>query len=349
MRLKSGSGSVLLVFSLWILMVFALFLGRTYNAVNGRGETPAQNICVAVTISPGATLQEVAGLLSDTGVIPSADEFVFVAEFLHLDQRIQAGDYVLPYGESNRRLLSRLTDAGAEARLVTVPEGYTSRQIAALLHRAIGLDSAAFITAVQDTSLLKKYGIEAPSFEGFLFPDSYHFTRNMTPTWVIDMMVRRFFEVFDESLRQRASKLGFSLTEAVTLASIIEGEMRIPSEAGRISAVYHNRLKRGMRLQADPTIQYIIKNGPRRLYNGDLAIKSPYNTYLYAGLPPGPVCNPGKTALKAALYPAEEPYLYMVARGDGSHAFNVDFKNHLQDKARLDSIRIAVEKQRRKR
>lgn len=136
--------------------------------------------------------------------------------------------------------------------------------------------------------------------------------------------------------------MGFTQTQIVTIASIIEGEMLHKSEAPLISAVYHNRLKKRMPLQADPTIQYIIKGAPRRLFRSDLAKESPYNTYLHRGLPPGPVCNPGETSLNAALYPASESYLFMVSTGDGYHAFNYTFEDHIRDKARLDSLRQAL-------
>ncbi len=347
MRRAIQARDLVALLSLVLLTLTALFLARTYDALYGGGRERGNAVYADITVTPGMTLQEIARLLADAGVISSVDDFIFAAEFRGLAERIQAGRYVLPCGSSNQRLLRDLTENGAAALLVTLPEGATARKMASILKREIGLDSAAFMEAVRDSALLKKYGIEAPTLEGFLFPDSYHFTRNMSPAWVIDMMVRRFFEVFDDSMRARAEQLGLSLNEAVTLASIIQGEMTLKSEAPLISAVYHNRLKRGMRLQADPTIQYIIKNGPRRLYKGDLNIKSPYNTYLHKGLPPGPVCNPGKTALRAALHPADEPYLYMVARGDGSHAFNVDFESHLKDKTRLDRIRREWEKTRK--
>jgi UPF0755 protein len=336
--------NIVFLLCLVLLTFLGLLLGRTYDAIYGVSGVPADGVYAQITVSPGMTLQEVARLLADSGVVGSAEEFIFAAEFQDLDERVQAGRYVLSYGKTNQQILRDLTNNGATALLVTLPEGATARRMASILKREIGLDSAAFMKSVFDSVLLKKYGIEAPSFEGFLFPDSYHFTRDMDPAWIIDMMVRRFFTIFDDSLQNRALQLGLSLNEAVTLASIIQGEMTLESEAPLISAVYHNRLKQGMKLQADPTIQYIIKNGPRRLYKGDLSIESPYNTYLHGGLPPGPVCNPGKTALRAALYPADKPYLYMVARGDGSHAFNVDFESHLKDKTRLDRIRRELAK-----
>lgn len=332
----------LIIASICSAMLLGVLAGRTYNAIYGRNQSPQGGVYAIVSISPGMSVKDVASLLEDAGVITKARDFVFAAGLLNFDQRIQAGEYVLPYGQSNWALLSRLINAGSAATLITIPEGYTCRQIAKLLSKKIGMDSTAFVYAAFDTTLLKKYGIKAPSFEGFLFPDSYNFYRTMTPSWVIDLMVRRFFQVYDSLMAAKAADMGLSLTEAVTLASIIEGEMIYDWEAPLISAVYNNRLRKRMLLQADPTIQYLTPEGPRRLYRSDLAIDSPYNTYIYPGLPPGPVCNPGKVALQAALNPAPEPFLYLVSKGDGSHAFNTDYESHLRDKARLDSLRAAL-------
>lgn len=323
-------------------MLLGVLAGRTYNAIYGHNTGQADGVYAIIPIAPGQTVQDVAELLEESGVIERSQDFVFAARFLKFEQNIQAGEYVLPFGESNWALLSRLINAGSSSSLITIPEGYTACQIASLLTKKIGLDSAAFMHAAHDTVLLKKYGIDAPSFEGFLFPDSYNFYRSMSASWIIDQMVRRFFEVYDSTMQARTEELGFSMTEAVTLASIIEGEMIYKSEAPNISAVYHNRLKKKMRLQADPTIQYIIPDSPRRLLKRDLKINSPYNTYKRRGLPPGPVCNPGKTALEASLFPANKPYLYLVAQGDGSHAFNTNFSDHLRDKSKLDSLRAAI-------
>ncbi len=338
---------LLIIVFLCVTTFLGVLAGHTYNAIYAENDLLPDSTLRIITITPGMTVQEVALQLENAGVIERSRDFTFAAGFLDFEGRIQAGEYFLPFGESNRKLLSRLVNAGSSANLVTIPEGYTARQIAKLLRKKIGLDSTAFMCSVYDSSLIKRYEIDAPSFEGFLFPDSYNFYLKMSAVDVIDLMVKRFFQVYDSTMRTETEKIGLSLNDLVTLASIIEGEMTFKSEAPSISAVYHNRLKNRMRLQADPTIQYIVKNGPRRLYNGDLAINSPYNTYIYRGLPPGPVCNPSIVALKAALNPAEEPYLYLVANGDGSHSFNVKFKDHLKAKARLDSIRADVAKRRR--
>jgi UPF0755 protein len=195
--------------------------------------------------------------------------------------------------------------------------------------------------AVRDTALLNRYGIKAPSFEGFLFPDSYSLFHEMKPSWVVQRMVRRFFQMYDAQHMARAASLGLTMAQAITLASIIEGEVKIAEEGPLISAVYYNRLKKRMLLQADPTIQYILAD-KRRLYRSDLTIDSPYNTYVHPGLPPGPVCNPGELAIESALSPAPVPYIFMVSQGDGSHAFNTTLADHLRSKVKLDSLREIV-------
>ncbi len=265
---------------------------KVYLAVYGPNESSARGEFAEISITPGMTLQEVALNLQDRGLISSAREFLFSARFLLLDRTVQAGMYPLPYGESNAQLLYRLNHAGANAQHVTIPEGLTCREIASLLRREIDLDSGAFMQAVYDTVLLQRFQIAAPSFEGFLFPDSYNFYYDMRPSWVIQQMVRKFFQVADSVFVNRAAAAGLTLTQAVTLASIIEGEMHNREEASLISAVYHNRLRKKMLLQADPTIQYVIPGPRRRLHRSDLQVNSPYNTYLHPGLPPGPVCRP---------------------------------------------------------
>ncbi|HEX7343480.1 MAG TPA: endolytic transglycosylase MltG [bacterium] len=333
--------SVFLI-SLGGIIVLAALLAKAYIAIYTRNPPRPAGEFAEISITEGMNVHEIATLLLDKKVIRNAREFIFSARLLRLDDRIQAGVYPLPYGQTNALLLLRLTTAGASAALITIPEGMISYEIAQLLEQKIGLDSAVFMKAVYDTALCAKNDIHAPSLEGYLFPDSYHFYREMRADWIAQRMVNRFHQVFDSSFQARSAALGLSTNEVVTLASIIEGEMQDPGEDAIISAIYHNRLNKRMLLQADPTIQYIICNNRRRLYRSDLAVPSPYNTYLHAGLPPGPVCNPGKRALRAALNPASVPYLFMVSQGDGTHAFSIDLSDHLMAKARLDSLREAL-------
>jgi UPF0755 protein len=220
--------------------------------------------------------------------------------------------------------------------------------IASELQRRIGIDSSDFMQVVHDTAFIRKMGLETVSLEGYLFPETYNFYIGMNPYDLAQRMVHQFQQIFTGEMKAQAAKLGFSLNQIVILSSIIQGEIVYDSEAPIVSGVYHNRLKRGMKLQADPTIQYLLPDGPRRLSLNDLKIESYYNTYLHLGLPPGAVNNPGLIALKAALYPAKVPYLYFVARGDGYHNFNVSADEHLAAKKQFNLFRRQVYNQTKK-
>jgi len=301
-----------------------------------------------VEIRRGLNVRQIGQILHQKGVIRSPWEFTFSARLLGWDDQLKAGRYEIPLGKSNYKILKMLVEGKLSSQRVCIPEGTTAREIASILRREIQIDSTRFMQLVNDGLFCRKLGIEANSLEGYLFPDTYDFYWGMREEAVIEKLVETFKKVMDDSLQERAQELGMTVHQVVTLASIIEGEAMVEEEKPLISAVYHNRLKRGMRLQADPTIQYIIKDGPRRLLKEDLEIDSPYNTYKYPGLPPGPVNNPGRRSIIAALYPAPVDYLYFVARGDGSHVFSRTLREHLIAKRAFDRIRREVMKERRK-
>ena len=211
--------------------------------------------------------------------------------------------------------------------------------IASSIQSNFNIKKDSFIKASKNKKLLKKWDIKSNSFEGYLFPDTYLLAEDVDAEGVIDKMVSEYNKNITPSMRKRMIELGLSEGEILTLASIIEGEAIYDSERPRISGVYHNRLKKRMRLQADPTIQYIIEDSPRRLLNKDLKIKSPYNTYLNYGLPPGPINNPGIESIKAALYPEKIDFLFFVARGDGYHTFTKTEKEHNLAKKEFQKIR----------
>jgi UPF0755 protein len=210
---------------------------------------------------------------------------------------------------------------------VTIPEGSTIWQIATLLDAEGLVDKQRFLELSMDPSLASFYVPEANSLEGFLFPDTYHFIKGIGGDGVIETIVQRFFREFTREDERRARELGMSVYEIVTLASIIEKEAVVDREKPIIAGVFYNRLRRGMRLQADPTVLY----GQRRrgrITRRDLRAKHPYNTYVQNGLPPGPIANPGAAALKAALYPARVSYLYFVSKNDGTHYFSRTLRDH---------------------
>jgi len=295
-----------------------------------------------VQIKPGMTFNQIVNYLLENNVISSELSFEISAHILGVQDELKAGKYRITGGESNYSLLQKLSEGKVAIEWVTIPEGKTARQIAGILVDRVEVDSARFMALVNDSAFSRQLGIAADRLEGFLFPETYGLHWGMNARQIIKLMVSHYQERFDSTLQARSRELGLTELEVVTLASIIEGEAVVDSERTTISAVYHNRLDRGMLLQADPTIQYIIDDGPRRLLNRDLEIDSPYNTYKNPGLPPGPINNPGLASIKAALYPADEKYLYFVARGDGSHIFSKTLNEHLRAKAEFDKYRKEI-------
>jgi len=297
-------------------------------------------------IEEGEVLESVAGKLKEARLIDSRFCFIFTGKLLRAENRIPVGLISIPAGLSNFEIFRRIVFNRTNTANVIIREGWPAKTIAAHLRKRCDIDSVEFMQAVNDTVFIRELGIEAPSLEGYLFPETYNLYVGMDAREAIKRMVGQFNRVFDDSLKSRVVKLGFSVNQIITLASIIEGEIIYNSEANTVSSVYHNRLRIGMPLQADPTIQYIIPDGPRRLRYSDLKVDSPYNTYLRKGLPPGPIGNPGKRTIMAALYPKKTPYLYFVAKGDGYHSFNSNIEAHLQDKLKFNKIRrqVALEK-----
>lgn len=293
-------------------------------------------------IRSGTSFNQIMRLLVHRNIVESDWKPRFTARLLGWRGKLKAGKYRIRSELSSYGLLKLLVDGRVAVERVTLPEGLQSRELAAILANRIEVDSTRFVAGVQDQDFCKALGIPGSSLEGFLFPDTYDFYWGMNAKQVIRIMVNQFHSQFNDSLRMGAEATGKSIIEILTLASIIEGEAVLDSERALISAVYHNRLRRGMRLQADPTIQFIIPDGPRRLLKKDLEMDSPYNTYRYSGLPPGPINNPGLASIVASMNPARANYLYFVANGDGSHTFSMTLQEHLRAKARFDSYRRSV-------
>jgi len=218
-----------------------------------------------------------------------------------------------------------------------------------LLANQLSFTAEEFMQYLNDKTLLQQLGIQSPSLEGYLFPDTYDFIDMDGPPTVIRRMVNHFFQIIDDSLLNEITASKRSLHAVLTLASIIEGECLVDEERPIVASVYLNRLRRRMRLESDPTIQYILPDGPRRLLNSDIEIDSPYNTYRRRGLPPGPINNPGLKSILAAIRPANTNYLYMVAVGDGTHSFTHDYDEFLKAKRHFQRIRrkIALEAMRK--
>jgi len=292
-----------------------------------------------VSVITGSTLGEISKQLYEKKIISNEQMFRWAVQIMGKEKEIPVGTFQLVDTQSNYDIIKQLVYGSPELIKVRLLEGWSVKQIAAYLNEVMGFEPDEILNISKDYRFLKKHNIKASTIEGYLFPDTYLFFNGDTPTSVLDNVVSEYKKFWRDAFRDRARELNMTEHEVVTLASIIEGEAIYDKERPTISGVYHNRLNRGMRLQADPTIQYIIEDGPRRLLNRDLRIDSPYNTYKHKGLPPGPINSPGAQSLKAALYPEENEYLFFVARGDGYHTFTTNEKDHNIAKKQLQKLR----------
>lgn len=283
-------------------------------------------------VERGWSARSVIAHLKSAGIVRSALALDMACRVYYPGERFKAGEYLFTPPIGTRDALFRMFGGRIYLEPVTVPEGLTGREIADLLRPGDPDGAAAFRRAVLDTGLIADLDPRARDLEGYLFPDTYSMPRKAPEADLVGAMVAEFRKVFDEDRRRRAAGLGMTVRDVVTLASLIEEETALADERPLVSAVFHNRLKIGMKLDCDPTIVYALKQEGRytgRLLFRDLKLPSPYNTYLHAGLPPGPISNPGLSSLDAALAPAPVGYLYFVARGDGSHRFSRTLGEHL--------------------
>ena len=303
---------------------------------------------IKVTVEPGSSLNQIADILNEKNIIKNKLMFRLAVQILGKEKEIPIGTFRLVNAKSNYNIIDQIVYGAPEVKKVRILEGWNINQIAGHLSKEMDFDSTEIIQLALDKRFLKKNGISESSLEGYLFPDTYLFFKGDTPMSVLNHLASMHRLFWNKKNISQAKILDLTKHEIVTLASIIEGEAIYDSERAKISAVYHNRLNLGMRLQADPTIQYIIPDAPRRLLNRDLKIESPYNTYLNNGLPPGPINSPGKNSLLAALYPEENDFLYFVATGDGYHTFSINEKDHNKAKRKLQKLRRELKRKKKK-
>jgi peptidoglycan lytic transglycosylase G len=287
---------------------------------------------VRVIIPRGATFRAAADSMAAKGVIRSPLAFRIYARARGLDRQIQAGTYLLRPGTSWKEVVGAMNGGTGLINRITIPEGFTIAQITSVLVRSLHATPDSVDAAVRDSALRARVSDPAATLEGYLFPDTYIFEPGTTARQAVTEMVKRFEREWKPGFDAQAAALGRSRHEIVTMASIVEKEARLPEERPVIAAVYYNRLKDGMPLQADPTVQYAMGRHTERVLYRDLTIDSPYNTYLYPGLPPGPIASPGGASLRAALAPARVPFLYFVAAPDGHHEFRATIAEHEQAK-----------------
>jgi UPF0755 protein len=285
---------------------------------------------VRVTIPTGASLRAAADSLHAAGVLRFPRLFRAYASLQKSDRAIRPGTYLLERRSSWGSILSTLHSGRGIMTVITIPEGYALAQIEPLMTAKLTVPPESVTAAVADTALLHRLAIPLASAEGYLFPDTYFFAPGTSARMAVATMARRFEQQWRPEWTPRLDTLGVTRHQIVTLASIVELEAKLPAERPVIAAVYWNRLKRGMLLQADPTVQYALPAHQTRVLNKHLAVQSPYNTYRHAGLPPGPIASPGEASLRAAMYPALVPYRYFVAMPDGHHEFRVSLAEHQQ-------------------
>ena len=294
---------------------------------------------VRVTVPPGVTMREAADSLAQRGVIRSATLFRAYAKFTGDDRSVQAGTYELRRGERWGAVLDALTSGRGLVRSLTIPEGFGLTWIVPALARTLDVPAESVWAAARDTALRHELDIPTPTLEGYLFPDTYTFAEGTTALQAVTTLVREFQDRWKPEWDEERRAHGMSRHDIVTLASIVEKEVRRGEERPVVAAVYHNRLRKGMRLQADPTVQYSLGRHTARVLYSDLRVESPYNTYRVAGLPPGPIGSPGTASLQAAIRPAAVPYLYFVAHPDGHHEFRTTFEEHSTAVAAMRRLR----------
>ena len=277
-----------------------------------------------IIVEQGMSAKDVAYLLHDEQLVATPYFFLAYARFNQMTNKIRPGCYDLNNNMTMSIMLDKMVRGDTYGVKVTIPEGYTSWQIANLLSAKHLADRNAFIKIVREKEL-----------EGYLFPATYAVVPGTRAEAIVQMMVEKFNNVFGDDFLERCQKINMTQRQALTLASMIEREAKMDDEKGTISAVFHNRLKKKWLLESCATVQYALGRTRQNLTYTDLKIKSPYNTYLYPGLPPGPICNPGAGSIKAALYPDNSDNMFFIAEGDGTHKFSRYYREHLQEKQRL--------------
>lgn len=307
------------VFSLFFLVTILFLTGISFPFVEN------STIQKIINIPSGTNAKEIVHILEKNEIIRKNNYlFIILIKFSKLEDKLKFGEYNLSPSLNMLQILNKLDRGEIVVYKITIPEGYTSIQIAELLDKKEIVEKESFLKLV-------KYGEK--SWEGYLFPDTYEVPKKYGPENMFKLMLSNFEQVaVDNKLINKAEQTGFTMDEIITLASIIEKEAKFAEEKRQISSVFHNRLKIGMKLQSCATIQYILGKPKEILEESDLEIESSYNTYLYKGLPPGPICNPGIDSIIAALEPANEDYLFFVLGDNGRHIFSKTYEEHLKNK-----------------
>lgn len=282
-----------------------------------------------VIVPRGASFRQATDSLAKAKLVGSPKMFRLYGRLTGGDRNIKPGTYLFKPGTPWTDMVSALNGGRGLVNTITIPEGYTISQITPLLARTLKVPADSVKVAMRDTALLARLAIPNPTLEGYVFPDTYAFPIGTTARQAVREMVYAFERRWKPDWDTSLTELKINRNDLVTMASIVEKEARVAEERPVIAAVYYNRLRRGMLLQADPTIQFALGRHVGRVFYKDLEIKSPYNTYIHKGLPPGPIASPGAASLAAAAHPANVPYLYFVATRDGHHEFRMTLNEHV--------------------
>lgn len=310
-----------------------------------RGSADADGSAARVVIPRGASMRAAADSLAAHDIIGSTRLFRWYASFRGNARAIKPGTYLLPPGAGYATVLDALVNGKGIMTTVVIPEGFDLRDITPALAKALDVPEDSVRAAVTDTAWINQLAVPVPSLEGYLFPATYAFPEGTTAREAVNAMIERFLDAWKPEWDARLQALSITRHDALAMASIVEKEARKPEERPIISAVYWNRVKAGMLLQADPTVQYALPKHVGRVLYKDLEVESKYNTYKHTGLPPGPIASPGAASIEAALSPADVPYLFFVARADGSHQFTRTFEEHTRAIAQIRSAARATSPQ----
>ena len=293
-----------------------------------------------VTIPRGMGAGRIASLLAAQGVIEHQRYFKLVAVIRGLNTRLKAGRYKFSYPLSAWEAVQQLASGAVAYNLATIPEGYTMARIAEVLRATASVDSARFLASCHDTALIGSLGLREKDLEGYLYPDTYEFEWETPAPKVAERMARRCLDLFTPEWKSQMAKDRRSLHQIVTMASLVEAEAQVDSERALVASVFYNRLRLKRPLESCASIEYILPRHKKyRLTFNDLKRPSPYNTYLNRGLPPGPICSPGKKSIEAAIFPAQTGYLSFVAKGDGGHVFSKTLEEHARAKYIINKMK----------
>lgn len=314
--------------SIFIILLIGLCVTLCWITLSMKTPVDKNAGTLAFNIPNGASLYLISKELEESGLIHDRHVFSLWIRIKGIGNEIKAGEYLLSPSMSPLAILEILRQGRVVTHTITIPEGFSIIQIADLFNKAGLAEKESFLGAAGNPELLKKYNIIADSLEGYLYPDTYRMAKGLSAISIIEILVTRFMEVYNDIIVKNYT-IDMSMEELVTLASIIEKETGKPSERPIVSSVFHNRLKKGMRLESDPTVIYGINDFSGKITKKDLNTRTPYNTYIISGLPPGPIANPGRAAIEAALKPAETNYLFFVSKNDGTHIFSETYHDHV--------------------